>query len=191
MNPKRLASWHIGIFLLALVGAVFHLWQAEAMHFLSPIGEYFGASGVLFLVGGIIAILGGRGFLFKLGAGGVLALSAIDNGLLYYTRTFGLGFIFGLFPPPRSFQVRTFNGTLGGGFNGTASRVINGTFRARPPGGGAPWSTSWFPPGAVQFFVLQTVIIIVCAVALWRVSGPKELGARPGETITDSAPSPP
>ena len=179
MSSWRISGWHIGLFLLAVVGAIFHLWQADLTRFSGLIGTYFVVAGVLFLAGGVIVLAGGRGWLFKLGAFVVIALSAIDNGLLYVTRTYGMGLVFSLFPGSRPFPARPFNGTFpAGGFNGTGTRLFNGTFTGRPFVRGVPWSTSWFPPGAVQFFVLQTIIIVVAALALWRVgkgaSGPLE-----------------
>jgi hypothetical protein len=174
---KSLSIWQVGLFLLGLVGSVFHLWLASVMRLSSPIGAYFAIAGVLFLVGSVFVLIHGFGFLFKLGAGGLIALSAIDNGLLYYTRTFGAGFVFRLFPSSATFRRPPTNATISG-------RPLGGP----PPGAGAPWSVSWIPPGAVQFFVLQSVIIIIAAVALWRARSLTRQTALPtaGSTPTPS-----
>jgi hypothetical protein len=150
--------WRSGVAILGLVAGVFHLWLGSAMPLASPIGEYFLLTGSLFVLGVAFVALRGSGILFKIGTGGMLALGAIDNGLLYYTRTYGLGFLFHR-PAGQPTSNRTF---------ATPPGSLNGTLRAPPLHGGVPWSTSWVPPGAVQFFVLQSAIIVVAAVALWR-----------------------
>jgi hypothetical protein len=201
LNLRRPTAWQIGLFVLGMVVSVFHLWLAADMRFLGPIGTYFTVSGALFLVGGVLALVGGRGFVFKLGASGLIALSVIDNALLYYTRTAGMGFLFSMFPSSRSFPGSRPNSTLpSGGFSGNFTRAINGTFTRTfngtftgtfraPLRGGIGWSSSWVPPGSIQFFVLQTVIIVVGVVALWRVSGADKATAG-AQIVTGSAQPP-
>lgn len=160
----------MGTAVLAFVAAVFHFWMASRMPLTSIIGQYFALSGALFLLGTALVLLRGRGIIFDVGAVGVIALSVIDNGLLYYTRTFGMGFLFN-----RSFRPPVTNGSFtrtatrtftGPGFNGTAFPHLGRI--------GVPWSTSWIPPGAVQFFVLQCAIIVVAVAALVKARAGKE-----------------
>jgi hypothetical protein len=105
--------------------------------------------------------------LFDLGVSGLLALSVIDNGLLYYTRTYGLGILSSVVFRPRSTggsfsQSSTNSTTRGPPFTGTGhSAPTHAGF-----GRGLPWSTSWSPPGAVQFFVLQSAVILVAVVVI-------------------------
>lgn len=158
------SSWRVGTAALAVVAAIFHLWLAARMPLSSVIGQYFALSGAFFILGAILVLPKGRGILFDLGAVGVFALSVIDNGLLYYTRTFGLGFLFG-----RSFRPPPVNGSFSRSITGNLSRPgLGGAAFSPRVHGGIPWSTSWIPPGSVQFFVLQCAIIIVAAIALWE-----------------------
>ena len=36
-----------------------------------------------------------------------------------------------------------------------------------------PWSWEWFPPGTVQIFLGQTIIIVLCAVLLYKAKPQK------------------
>lgn len=163
--------------MLGLLAAIFHVWYASTMPAFTPISEYFLASGILFLVGSVLVLPKGTGILFGLGAWGLLALSVIDNGLLYYTRSYGLGILSSLVFRPRSIggnysQFPTNSTTRGPSFNGTGHFAPTHAGFGR----GLPWSTSWSPPGSVQFFVLQSAIIVVAIVAVLMASrrnGPK------------------
>jgi len=149
---------------LGALAAVFHFWYAGRLPAVTPTTLYFFAAGGLFLVGSLLVIARGRGTLFYLGAGGLIALGVIDNGLLYYTRTFGFGGLTSLMGgPPGGFR-RPVNGTLPGSpFNGTGGfRPPPGGFR----GGGFGWYSSWNPPGPVEFLALQLAVIVVAAVAI-------------------------
>ena len=144
---------------MGVVAAVFHLWYAETMRTLTNTGGYFIASGVLFLVGAVLVIWKGSGFPFNLGAWGLFALSAIDNGLLFYTRTYGFGILSPLVGGPH----------FSGNFSGRPP--FNGTSGFHPPpgglgGGGFGWYSRWNPPGTIQFFVLQIAIMAIAVIAI-------------------------
>jgi len=161
--------WRIGLAVLAVIDGIFHF-LLKGSGPLSNTGMYFLLSGVLLIVGAVFVLLSSSGIIFSIGAYGLIAIAVIDNALLYLTRTYGLRFLAsvmggGGFRPGGNFT----------GFGGNFTRPANftgGNF-TRPPGftggfggRGIPWSTSWIPPGAVQTFVIQILIIIVAIAAI-------------------------
>jgi len=177
--------------LLAALGglaAAFHLWYGGRMPVLGPTSLYFFSAGALFLVGSVLVLAKGKGVLFFVGAGGLMALAAIDNGLLYYTRTYGFGVLASVMrgPPVSGFPSHG-NGTF-------PTRPFNGTAGFRPPPGGfghggSGWYSSLNPPGPLEFLVLQLVVIVAAAAAIflvWR-SPLRSAGQEAGST----APEPP
>jgi len=176
---------------LGVVAAVFHFWYAGRMPVIGATTLYFFASGALFLLGSALVVARGRGGLFYLGSGGLMALAAIDNALLYYTRTFGFGVLSSVMGgPPGGFR-RPLNGTL-------PRAPFNGTGGFRPPpggfrGGGFGWYSSLNPPGPVEFLALQFAVIAVAAVAILlvaRARAPPAPGAAPSVSPDPAPPTP-
>ena len=160
----KVSKFQVLLAALAVLAAVFHFWYAAPMPQVTPTALYFFATGALFIVGGALVIARGSGAVFYLGSGGLIALGAIDNGLLYYTRTFGFGVLASVMGGPFGGFRRPVNGTLPGPpFNGTGGfRPPPGGFR----GGGFGWYSSWNPPGPVEFFALQLAVILVAVAAI-------------------------
>jgi hypothetical protein len=162
--------WRIGLAALAIIDAVFHF----LLHGGGNTGLYFLTAGVLFVLGAAFVLVSGSGILFSVGAYGLIALALIDNVLLYLTRTIGLRFLSSVMGGGGGFRPGGGNFTGRGNFTGignfTRPPGFNGTFTGRFGGGhGVPWSTTWIPPGAVQTFVLQVLIIVVAIAAIVSV----------------------
>ncbi len=165
--------WRIGLAVLAIVDGIFHF-LLKGSGPLSNTGIYFLLSGVLLIVGAVFVLLSGSGIVFTIGAYGLIALALIDNALLYLTRTYGLRFLSsvmggGGFRPRGNFTgfgnfTGSSNFTRSGNF--TRPPGFNGTFTGGFGGRGIPSSTSWIPPGAVQTFLLQALIIVVAIAAI-------------------------
>jgi hypothetical protein len=163
--------WRIGLAVLAVVDGTFHFLLGDRGP-LSATNSYFLLSGVLLILGAIFVLVSSSGAVFAIGAYGLIAIAVIDDALLYLTRTYGLRFLGSImgrgggFRPGGNF-TRTGNFTppanfTGGGGNFTRPGGFGGGFGAH----GVPWSTSWIPPGAVQTFVLQVLIIMVAIGAI-------------------------
>jgi len=183
--------WRIGLATLAIIDGIFHF-LLKGNGPLSTTGIYFLLAGVLLVVGGVLVLLSGSGAIFALGAYGLIAIAVIDNVLLYLTRTMGLGFLSSImgrggFRPGGNF-------TRAGNFSGNFTRLGgNGTFPGgfgRGFGHGIPWSTSWIPPGAVQTFVLQILIIVVAVGAIVAVHRKRKGKAAPSGPASNSPPPP-
>jgi len=110
----------IGVFVVALVVGLLHAFYVRNIFVTSPVAAYFLVATILFIVGAFVALTSGT--LGKLADAGLLALSLIDCGLIFATRTFPTPFFGG--------------------------RILS-------------WSMSWIPPGVVQVFVAQVVLIIL------------------------------
>lgn len=160
--------WRIGLVTLAIVDGIFHF-LLKGSGPLSTTGIYFLLSGVLLIVGAVFVLLSGSGILFTIGAYGLIAIAIIDDGLLYLTRTYGLRFLSSIMGRAGGFRPSG-NFTRPGNFTGTGNFTrppgFNGTFTGGFGGRGIPWSTSWIPPGAVQTFVLQVLIVVVAVGAI-------------------------
>jgi hypothetical protein len=188
--------WRIGLAVLAIVDGIFHF-LLKGNGPLSTTGIYFLLSGVLLIVGALLVLLQGSGALFALGAYGLIAIAIIDNALLYLTRTYGLRFLSsvmgrgGGFHPGGNF-TGIGNFTRPGNFTGNFTRPpgFNGTFTGGFGGRSIPWSTSWIPPGAVQTFVLQILIIVVAIAAVVTVHRMRKGTAAPPSPASPSPPAP-
>jgi len=177
--------WRIGLVILASIDGIFHF-LLKGSGPLSTTGIYFLLSGVLLIVGAVFVLVSSKGIVFAIGAYGLIAIAIIDDALLYLTRTYGLRFLSSImgraggFHPGGNF-TRTGNFTGFGNF--TRPPGFNGTFIGGFGGRGIPWSTSWIPPGAVQTFVLQILIIVVAVGAIVATHHiRKDKGAPPSPT---------
>lgn len=188
--------WRIGLALLAVVDGIFHF-LLRGSGPLTNTGLYFLTAGILLVLGAVFVLVSGSGLLFSIGAYGLITLALIDNVLLYLTRTIGLRFLSGVMGGGGGFRPPGGNFTGLGNFsrsgNFTRPPGFNGTFTGRFGGHGVPWSTSWIPPGAVQTFVLQALIIIVAVAAIvvaYRTRKPKKTptssNASPASPVTPS-----
>lgn len=168
--------WRILLVVLAVVDGIFHF-LLKGSGPLSVTGIYFLLSGVLLVVGAVFLLLSSSGVLFSIGAYGLIAIALIDNVLLYLTRTYGLRFLSSIMG--RGGSRFTGGGNFSGAGNftrpgnfsipGNLTRFpgsSNGTLVREFAGRAVPWSTSWIPPGAVQTFVLQVLIVVVAVAAI-------------------------
>ena len=86
------SAWRIGLAVLAIIDGIFHF-LLKGSGPLSTTGIYFLLSGVLLIVGALLVLVKDTGVVFAIGAYGLIAIAAIDNALLYLTRTYGLRFL--------------------------------------------------------------------------------------------------
>jgi hypothetical protein len=186
--------WRIGLVVLALIDGIFHF-LLKGSGPLSVTGIYFLLSGVLLIVGAVLVLVSSSGAIFSLGAYGLIAIAVIDDALLYLTRTIGLRFLSSImgrgggFRPPTGNFTGFGNSTRTGNF--TRPPGFNGTFTGGFGGRGIPWSTTWIPPGAVQTFILQALIIIVAVAAIItaRRIRKNRSATSPSRPVTPSSPA--
>jgi hypothetical protein len=188
--------WRIGLVILAIIDGIFHF-LLRGSGPLSTTGVYFLLSGVLLIVGAVFILVSSKGIVFTIGAYGLIAIAAIDDALLYLTRTYGLGFLSSMmgraggFRPGGNF-TGTGNFTRPGNFTeiGNFTRPgFNGTFTGGFGRHGIPWSISWIPPGAVQTFVLQALIIVVAVGAIVAAHHIRKGKTTPPSPTSPSAPA--
>ena len=194
LKGSLVSLWRIGLAVLAIVDGIFHFLLKGSGPF-SNTGIYFLLSGVLLVVGAVFVLLSSSGIVFAIGAYGLIAIAVIDNALLYLTRTYGLRFLSsvmggGGFRPRGNFTG--FGNFTRGNFTGgnfTRPPGFNGTFTGGFGGRGIPWSTSWIPPGAVQTFVLQVLIIVVAVAAIVAAHRIRK-SRKPTSSVAPSSPPP-
>ncbi len=188
--------WRIGLVILAIIDGIFHF-LLKGSGPLSTTGIYFLLSGVLLIAGAVFVLVSSKGIVFAIGAYGLIAIAAIDDALLYLTRSYGLGFLSSImgrggFRPGGNF-TRTGNFTRPGNFTGignfTRPPGFNGTFTGGFGGRGIPWSTSWIPPGAVQTFALQVLIIVVAVGAIVAAHHIRKGKANPPSPASPATPT--
>jgi len=125
LNTGKRWGLKIAVLVVGLIVAVMHVFYVRSIFISSMVGGYFLVATVLFAVGAIASVTSGR--IRKVALYGLLALSIIDCGLIYATRTFST--------------------PLFGG------RILS-------------WSMNWVPPGVVQVFIAQVVLIGLAGYAL-------------------------
>jgi hypothetical protein len=124
-KKTTIGAMRLSVFAVAFVVGLMHTFYVRTIYFSLTVGGYFLTATILFIIGAFACLISGR--LSRLAVPGLFALSIIDCGLIYATRTFPTPFFGG--------------------------RVI-------------PWSSSWMPPGAIQVFIAQVVLIILTAYVL-------------------------
>jgi len=188
--------WRIGLATLAIIDGIFHF-LLKGSGPLTNTGLYFLLTGMLLILGAVFVLLSGSGILFDVGAYGLIALALIDNGLLFLTRTYGLRFLSSVMGGGGGFRPGGGNFTGFGNFSRTGNFTrpagFNGTFTGRfGAGRGVPWSTSWIPPGAVQTFILQILIIVVAVAAIITVYQARRIKkSSPSSAPNGAQPRPP
>jgi len=191
---KMVSLWRVVLAVLAIVDGIFHF-LLKGSGPLTTTGGYFLFSGILLIVGALFVLLQGAGSLFTIGAYGLIVIAIIDDALLYLTRTYGLRFLSPIMGGSFGHGFPNGNFTRSGNFSGFGNSTRIGNFTG--PGGagfvhgfgrGIPWSTTWIPPGAIQTFVLQALIIVVAIGAIVAARSMKKV-KKPPTDAGASAPS--